>query len=941
MGPLNATLVDGTHVAVRIGLHTGPVVVADGGEVFGETANVAARVQGAAEPDTVVITAATQRLVAGMFVVEEREPQTLKGVREPVTLYRVLQPSGVRGRLAAAAAAARSLTPFVGRTRELATLREAWERAREGEGQVVLIVGEAGIGKSRLAQEFHAAIAGQPHTWLETGGAPYFSDTSFYAVTQMLQQFFAWRPEDSDEVRATMLARALDVAGQDPRTALPLLAPLLGVPVPAGYPPLLAAPEVARKRLLATLAALAIGNARLQPVVILLEDLHWVDAATLELNQLLVEQGATVPMLLLFTARPEFRAPWPLHGHHTQLNLSRLPKRDVQAMVTEVAARAVLPAAVLEAVVSRTDGVPLFVEELTKAAVEAGARAEHEIPATLADSLMGRLDRLGPAAKEVAQVGSVIGREFGHALLRAVHPVAESELDAAVAKLVEAELVYAQGQPPQATYTFKHALFQDAAYASLLKSRRRALHGRVSKALVEHAAALGAAPPELLAQHYTEAGEIEPAVAAWLQAGESGNTRGAHGEAERHLRRGLAALAMLAEGAGRDEQEFRLQLALGQALIVTRGYSAAETTAAYARAQEMADRVADPTQLALLLLGLWAARINADGPLAAQPVADQLLVAAERSGLAPLQVWAHFAQASTHLFAGRFGAAAESADRALALYDADSALIYPIDPSVATLAYAGFAACYLGRPDTARRFALDGVDRARGTGRPSDRAWAEVMAAVVSALRREPAVALRHAEQTLAECVEESNPFVESLASMYRGWALAEQGQADEGTAILRTGVARRRELGVRLGIEGNACLLAEVLAGSGQIDAALAVLVEGEGACPGEDITRAVTLRVRAELLARKIERSPSKREPPPGAEEVEQVYRESLDVARRQSAKAFELRTATSYAGWLGRHGRAAEGRALLAPIYASFTEGFDTRDLIEAKALLDELR
>ncbi len=731
---------------------------------------------------------------------------------------------------------------------------------------MVLIAGEPGIGKSRLAQEFHAAIAGEPHTWLETGGAPYFSDTSFYAVTQLLQQFFAWRPEDSDEVRATMLARALEVTGLDPKTALPLLAPLLDVPVPAGYPPVLAAPEVARKRLLGTLAALAIGNARLQPLVIVLEDLHWVDAATLELNQLLVDQGATVPMLLIFTARPEFRAPWPLRGHHTQLNLNRLPKRYVQAMVAEVAAQAALPAEVLEAVVSRTDGVPLFVEELTKAAVEAGARAVHEIPATLADSLMGRLDRLGPAAKEVAQVGSVIGREFGYALLSAVHPIAESELDAAVAKLVEAELVYAQGLPPEATYTFKHALIQDTAYASLLKSRRRALHGRVSKALVEHAADLGAAPPELLAQHYTEAGEIEPAVAAWLQAGERGNTRGAHGEAERHLRRGLAVLAMLPEGAGRDEQEFRLQLALGQALIVTKGYAAADTAAAYARAQEMGERVADPAQLALLLMGLWAARINADGPLAAQPLADQVLVAAERSGLAPVQVWAHFAQAATHLQSGRFALAAESADRALALYDADSALISPVDPSIATLAYAAMAAWYLGRPDTARRLALDGVDRARGAGRPADRAWAEVMASVVFIMRREPAVALRHAEQALAACVEESNPYYESVATIYRGWALAEQGQADEGAAIVRAALARHSELGVRLSIEAYTGLLADALAASGQIDAALAVLVEGEGACPGEDSERASTLRRRAELLARKIESSPSKGEPPPG---------------------------------------------------------------------------
>ena len=375
---------------------------------------------------------------------------------------------------------------------------------------------------------------------------------------------------------------------------------------------------------------------------------------------------------------------------------------------------------------------------------------------------------------------------------------------------------------------------------------------------------------------------------------------------------------------------------------MTKGYAAADTAAAYARAQEMGERVADPVPLALLLMGLWAARINADGPLAAQPLADQVLVAAERSGLAPLQVWAHFAQAATHLHSGRFASAAESADRALALYDADSALIVPVDPSIATLAYAAIAAWYLGRPDTARRLALDGVDRARGAGRPADRAWAEVFASVgvhrcdvsrrsLSATRnRRSPRASRSQTLTLSQSPRSTaggrwqsrGRLMKVPRSCGRGW---------HDTASWERDSVSRQYTG----------LLADALAASGQIDAALAVLVEGEGACPVKTASAPARCAAAPSCSHGRSRARRRKANRPLAAEEVEQVYRESLDVARRQGAKGLELRTATSYAGWLGRHGRAAEGRALLAPIYATFTEGFDTRDLIEAKALLKELR
>ena len=391
-----------THpkLAARVGIDSGAVVVGAGAgkdtDVFGDTPNIAARVQSAAEPGTVIITDAVHRLVSGLFVVEDRGARALKGIERPVQLYRVVQPSGVRGRLEAAAAA-HALTPFVGREDELRLLMNRWERALDGEGQMALIIGEAGIGKSRLAQRFHEQIAGTPHTWVEAAAGAFFQNTPFHAVTEMLRELLAWRGDESAEEQLAQLEQVLELAGLKPAEAVPLLAPLLNLTIPAKYPPSSLSPEQQRRRLLATLVEWALSAARVQPLIIATEDLHWADPSTLELIQLLVEQGATAPLLLLYTARPEFRAQWPLRAHHTQITLNRLSARNVRTMVEEVAARRALSHETVAAVVERTAGVPLFVEELTRAVLESGnaTLTGREIPVTLHDSLMARLDRWG------------------------------------------------------------------------------------------------------------------------------------------------------------------------------------------------------------------------------------------------------------------------------------------------------------------------------------------------------------------------------------------------------------------------------------------------------------------------------------------------------------------------------------------------------------------
>jgi class 3 adenylate cyclase/tetratricopeptide (TPR) repeat protein len=631
------------QLAVRIGMDTGPVVVGNDGEVYGEVPNVAARVQAAAEPNTVLITSVTHRLVAGLFVVEDRGPQQLKGMPKPVRLLRIVRPSGVRGRLAAAAE--RGLTPFIDREHERQLLRERFEQAREGQGQVLQLIGEPGIGKSRLAQALRADLVDTPHTWLECGGAPYSANTPFYALTQLLRHFLTAAGEISPAELVAGLERALESVDLPVAQALPLIAPLLDLPVPEGYPPVIGVPDAARKHLLAILAAWTLASARMQPLVILLEDLQWVDPSTLELQHLLVEQGATVPLLLLYTARPEFQPPWPLRAHHTQLTLSRLRHQYVRAMVGQVAARVALPPAVVDAVVTRTDGVPLFVEELTRAAVEAGAQAGEVIPATLQDSLMARLDRLGRTTKEVAQVGAVLGRDFEYGLLNAVHPVPQADLQGALERLVDAELLYVRGLVPAASYTFRHALVRDTAYGSLLKARRRALHERVARALTDRFPELARAQPEVWAQSWTETGttkaltvrvgtdELAAEIAhhwfaagpggdagqavAWAwHAGDRARARFAYEEASRLYETALSALSW---GAVPDPvREAELLLRLGDAL--KRAGEVEKAKAVFTRAAELGRELHSPELLTQAAIGFSpdlcvADRFDPDPPL--------------------------------------------------------------------------------------------------------------------------------------------------------------------------------------------------------------------------------------------------------------------------------------------------------------------------------------
>ena len=644
----------GAKLSVRVGVHSGSVVVGHRAgkeaDVFGDTPNLAARMLAVAAADSVLITAAVEQLVAGRFALEDQGAQVLRGIEQPVQLYRVVGPSVARGSVRNAAI--RGLTTFVGREDEIGLALSRWESARDGEGQLVLVVGEPGIGKSRLVEEFRGLIKDHTHFWMECAGEPFFESTPFHAVMQILDQGLGLQSGESNQEHVERLERTLELSGMKLDEALPLIADMLNLPVPEKYPPLLSAPDQKRKRLLVNLVSWILHSARLQPVVIVVEDLQWVDASSLELMKMLVEQGATASLLLLYTARPEYRAPWPMRAHHLEIMLSRLNDRDTRQMIAGVAARIALSKDVVDTVIKRTDGVPLFAEELTRLILERDWRlVVREIPASLKDSLTARLDRLG-GAKEVAQVASVIGREFSYELLQAVVALSGEELQVALERLADAELIYVRGIPPDAIYQFKHALIQDAAYQALLKSRRKDLHGRVARAIVEQFPALAESEPEIIARHWTEAGEAEPALAAWKKVGESAYSRRAFQEAEDNLRRGLVMLSALPETPERDATELEILSTLVQALQLTGGYSASETTEVAARARALAEKSGSLAQLALQLHGTWAALLVSGEYRSAAALADQLLDLAIRERSHISLGLAHYAQLVGRFYCG-------------------------------------------------------------------------------------------------------------------------------------------------------------------------------------------------------------------------------------------------------------------------------------------------
>jgi len=938
------------HLSVRLGIATGLAVVGDLiGEgaaqergVVGETPNLAARLQGLAAPNTLIIAEATRRQVGGLFDLVDLGAQALAGFAEPQPAWRVIGESGMLSRFEALRSGA---TPFVGREEEVELLIRRWQQAKNGEGRVVLISGEPGIGKSRLTAALSEHIGSEPYTRLRYFCSPHHQDSALYPFIAQLERTAGFARDDTVDGKLGKL-RALVAPSARDGDDIALLSELMSLPSSAAD--LTLSPQRKREKLFEALLNLLEAEARHYPVLMVFEDAHWIDPTSRELLDLTVDRVRHLPVLLAITFRPEFQPPWGGRSHVTSLALNRLGERDGEALVQTLAGTAALTLEIVAEIVERTDGVPLFVEELTKAVLESAAQGDRvaavlsttslaglSVPATLHASLMARLDRLGPMPKEIAQIGAVLGREFAYELIEPVAQRSARELQAALDQLSEAGLLFCRGTAPHSSYLFKHALVQDAAYSTLLRGRRQELHTRVAAALEQHFADLVERQPELLAHHQTSAGDTGRAVEQWLKAGQHAAARLAYLEAIAHLERGLGLLRSLPESPARNGREIELQLALGLCLFTAKG--AVEAKSVYMRALELAESSGHPQQRFEALYGVWqSTRDSVSGGIAAAaPLSERLERMAEQDGDDGLRLQAHHSGWSTWWFTGDPAKTRAHADAGRLLYDpekhASHRLVYGgHDPGVCARSNGGQAEWLLGYPEKALASITDALALAERIAHPFTLGVALFASSSVYLNRREPEHALSLVETAEVLAAEQRLSLIFE-PSILRGSALLGQGAIDEAIARIREGAANWARLGRTFLLPYGFGFLAEGLARHGDPVAALAALREGLelAGATGEHFWDAELHRVTGNVLF--AENS---------LDEGQASLQQALRIAQAQQAKSLELRAARDLAWLWGEQGRRAEARDLLAPVYDWFTEGFDTADLKDAKALLDEL-
>jgi predicted ATPase len=816
----------------------------------------------------------------------------------------------------------------------------------------VLLSGEAGIGKSRLVQVLQEHVAAEPQAWLTPCQcSPYYQNTAWYPMIDLLERVVLhFEREESPQHRLQKLEGFVVQYGLPLAEAVPLLAALLSLPLSADYAPLTRAPEQQKQQTLHALLTVFLRRAAQQPLLFVMEDLHWVDPTTLELLTLLVDEGPTARILALCTCRPDFRPPWTGRAHLTQVTVHRLPRRQAVEVIRQVAHGKTLPPEVIEQIVARTDGVPLFVEELTKMVLESGLLQEREeryelsgplpplaIPATLHDSLMARLDRLA-TVKALAQLGATLGREFAYDLLQAVSPWDEATLQRGLHQLVEAEFLYQQGLPPQATYVFKHALIQEAAYQSLLRSTRQQYHQQVAQMLEARFPATVATEPELVAHHYTAAGCAAQAVGYWQQAGQRAMQRSANVEAIAHLRQGIDLLTTLPETPARVQAELTFQTTLGPALMATRGYAAPEVAATYNRARELCQQAEETPELFPVLWGMWALYLGRAEHETAREFGEQCLSLARRLDDPALLLQAHHALGVSEFYLGQLSQAHAHLEQGIRLYDpqqhhALTFLYGNVDPTVACLVYAGWTLWLLGYPDQALERVNEALTLAQQLEHPYTLARGLYLTAFLHQLRREWQAVSEHANTAITVATAQQMALMLAVGPIMRGWALAMQGQRAEGLTQLRQGLDAYRATGAAYQRPHFLGMLAEVHQSLRQPEAGLTALSEALALVEttGERYYAAELHRLKGELLLQHAA---------PEGSHAETCFQQALDLARRQQAKALELRAAMSLSRLWQQQGKRDEARALLAPIYGWFTEGFDTADLQEARALLEAL-
>jgi class 3 adenylate cyclase/predicted ATPase len=964
MHGLNRTLGHGqdVEVAVRIGISTGMVVVGEiVGEglaqertVVGEAPNVAARLQSIAGRNGIVIGSLTKDLAGEAFVYEDLGARELKGITGSVRTWGV---TGLRDDNADDAGHderhdTADALELVGRDEETGLLRRAWQSTKEeGRGQVVTISGEAGIGKSVLIEGLRAEVRAEGLPCVVLRCSPYHTNSALHPVIEYYKRLAGWKPEDDAEARLARLEAMLGTYDQPIDETVPLLASLLSLALPEDrYPALALTPQQQKQQTQDMIIAMILEAAEREPLLQLWEDLHWADPSTLELLGLLLEQAPTASLLLVLTARPDFVPPWPGRSHITPITLNRLERPHAEALLARIAGMKPLPAEVVDHIVTKTDGVPLYVEELTRTILasdilhDTGERFELtgpleslSIPDTLQESLMARLDRL-PQVRELAQLGAVLGREFAYEMISGLATTEDAHLQDGLGQLVEADLLYQRGRPPRAKYIFKHALIQDAAYASLLRRTREQAHRKAAELLEASFTDTVETNPELVAYHYSEANMPDRAVSYFQKAGERASRMSANAESIAHLTKGLDVLHGMPDGQQRARREVELRTTMGPALIAVKGYSAPEVESTYRRALTLCEELGDAPQYFSALHGFWYYHYQRPDLLTGRDLAEQLVSLALDRQDSGLDLAAHRSLGYNLTMLGELKAARSRLDRVITSYDpavhGDYAFRHGgADPCAGSLCMDAWATWALGYPDQAMGQLAKGLALARQLGHPLSEAWALTASAAAHQLRGEPEAALMHADPALSIANEKGFSVYIGWAGILRGWALFEQGGGAEAIAEIRTYTQTAIATGAELlhpywlALLAGACgRLGQAADGVVAVDDALA-----EVARTGERFWEAELNRLKGELLLKCGAANES---------EAEACFLSAIEIARAQGAKSWELRAATSLSRLWQQQNKHAEARELLAPVYAWFTEGFDTVDVKKAQLLMNEL-
>jgi class 3 adenylate cyclase/predicted ATPase/DNA-binding response OmpR family regulator len=936
----------GDALQVRIGIATGLVVIGKNQAAIGDAVVMAARLRNMTPPNSVTVTASTRKLLGDMFVYADSQ---FDGVLEPEATYEVTGKRAIQMRFVASQAA--KPTQFVGRQHELQQMSTLWKRAKAGKGQVALLCGEPGIGKSRVTKAWLDLIADEPHIVIQYQCSPHHTNSAFYPIINQLERAAHFEQEDTADLKLRKLETVLSQAGAATPAETRLYAALLSIPADKFN----SSPDLTSQRqrelTIAALLRQLRDLALTRPVVIVLADAHWIDSSTLELLSRCIASIKAARVFVLINFRPEFFPPWLDESHVTMLTLNRLGREQTEAIIFGVAGGKELPCELHEQIVSKSDGVPLFAEELTKTVLESrllqdagdryvavGPLAPLAVPTTLLGSLTARLDRLGEI-REIAQIGAAIGREFSYRLLAAITPISSPSLQTALAHLAAGELIFVRGEPPDSTYIFKHALVQDAAYATMVRSKCQQLHSRIADALTQGFPETVEAQPELMAHHLAQAGLTERAIDYFRKAARRAIERSANAEAIGHLTRALGMLESLPENPERERLVLEIEVMLGQAMIADRGYAAPETREVLLRAKTRFDNLTDPSQKFAILYGIWAGHYVGGEVSRQTDAAMEFLAAAERHKDTAALCIAHRMLGTTSVTKGEFATGLHHLERARALYDSAHHCRYRYqygqDIGATALCYLSWALWHLGYVDRASEVATEAMKWAEQLSHPHTLVYTIChVRAFIDLFRRRHEDTRSYAAMVVSLSTENGFSHWLNCGRIFEGWAEICRGEVDGGIELLRAGVAAWQKRGARLWLPLFLTLEAEACAKAGRGDVALEAIEEALIIAKniGERWAMAELLRVKARLLKAVA-----------GAEtkEIETILLSSLDIARAQQARCWELRAACDLARLWQAQGRGREALKLVRAIYEQFTEGFDTADLGEAKALMQDLK